>query len=149
VVYNKNVAKTKQCPICRHLTGKYKGFNCIRFVFTCWFHAGIPVKHEGGLVNNGIAEKMYKASLANALKLAQNALDCKDIKILRNKNGIPQSQMQPGDACMVFKGNEYKHFFLYAGNGKMIDCGRYGSDAKEIAERKAQTCQMIIRYTGK
>lgn len=149
VVYKSGDKKTKECPICHKLTGKYKGFNCIRFVFTCWHHAGIPVKHEGGLVNNDIGNKMYKSSIAKATKLAQDALGCKDIKVIRNKKGIPQNQLRVGDACMVFSGSTYKHFFLYAGDGKMVDCGRYGSDAKEIAVRKAQTCKMLIRYTGK
>lgn len=149
VVYNSKNAKTKQCPDCHHLTGKYKGFNCIRFVYTCWAHAGIPVKHDGGLINNGKAEKMYKGSISEATKIARSALGCQELEVIRNKKGISQSKMKPGDACYVFSGNTYKHTFLYIGNGKMVDCGRYGSKNKEIAVRDAQKCRMIVRYTGK
>ena len=32
--------KTKQCPICHKLTGKYKGWNCIGFVTAAYYHGG-------------------------------------------------------------------------------------------------------------
>jgi len=150
VVWKSGDAKTKQCPICRSFpNGKYKGFNCIRFVFTCWYHAGIPCKHEGGLISNGIGDKMYTASAAEMLKLAQDAIGCKDIKVLRNKNGFSDSQLQIGDACMHFEKGVYKHIYLYAGDGQMVDSGNWSDTAKQIAVRKRQSCQIVIRYTGK
>lgn len=150
VVYKSSDAKTKQCPICRNFpNGKYKGFNCIRFVFSCWYHVGIPCKHEGGLINNAIGDKMYTASESEMLKLAQDAIGCKDIKVMRNKNGFSDSQLQIGDACMHFEKGVYKHIYLYAGNGMMVDSGNWSDTAKQIAVRKRQSCQIIIRYTGK
>ena len=150
VSYNTKDAKTKECAICHKFpNGKYKGFNCIRFVFTCWYHAGIPCKHEGGLINNAIGDKMYKASESEMLKLARDAIGCKDIKVMRNKNGFSDSQLQIGDACMHFEKGIYKHIYLYAGNGMMVDSGNWSDTAKQIAVRKRQSCQIIIRYIGK
>lgn len=151
VVWKSGDAKTKLCPICHGYTGKYKGFNCIRFVFSCWYHGGgIPCKHEGGLISNAIGDKMYKAKTdAEALKLAQTAIGCNDIKVIRNKSGFANSQLQVGDACMHFENGVYKHIYLYAGDGKMVDCGNWSNTAKQIAVRARQTCQIVVRYTGK
>lgn len=151
VVYKSGDAKTKECPICRKFpNGAYKGFNCIRFVFTCWYHAGIPCKHEGGLINNAIGDKMLAVKTdAEALKLAQDAIGCKDIKVIRNKNGIPQSQLQVGDACLHYDGTTYTHIFLYAGGGKMVDCGNWKNQADQIKVRTAQSCKVLVRYIGK
>lgn len=150
VSYNTKDAKTKECPICHKFPdGKYKGFNCIRFVFSCWYHAGIPCKHEGGLINNAIGDKMYKASDSEMLRLAQDAIGCKDIKVMRNKKGFSDSSLQVGDACMHFENGVYKHIFLYAGNGMMVDAGNWSDTSKQIAVRKRQSCQIIVRYTGK
>ena len=151
VVWNGSDKKTQLCPIChKYPKGRYHGFNCIRFVFSCWYHGGnIPVKHEGGLIYNGLGDRMLKASKTDALKMAQKALGCKDIKIIRNRNGIPQSKLKVGDACLNFSGNTYKHLFLYAGNGKMVDSGRWSETKKQIAVRKAVSCKIAIRYIGK
>lgn len=151
VVWKSNDAKTKQCPICHNFgNGKYKGFNCIRFVFACWRHGGgIPCKCEGGLINNAIGQKMYSASDAQMLKLAQDAIGCKDIAVYRNKNGFGDSKLQIGDACLHFEKGVYKHIYLYAGNGQMVDSGNWSNTATQIAVRKRQSCQIIVRYTGK
>lgn len=148
-----NNIKTQICYICHHLTGKYKGANCIRFVFMCWFHGGgIPVKHEGGLIHNQLGNRMYQAPLAEATKMAQEALGCKDIKVIRNKNGIPKSKLKPNDACMVFCGKTYAHMTLYIGNGMIAHAqGSSGNvpKAKQVEIRKMYKTQMAIRYTGK
>lgn len=151
VVWKSGDEKTKQCPICHNFpNGKYKGFNCIRFVFACWRHGGgISCKCEGGLINNAIGDRMYSASESQMLKLAQDAIGCKDIKVIRNKSGFSDSQLQIGDACMHFENGVYKHIFLYAGNGMMVDSGNWSDVNKQIAVRKRQSCQIIIRYTGK
>ena len=151
VVWKSNDAKTKQCPICHNFgNGKYKGFNCIRFVFACWRHGGgIACKCEGGLINNAIGQKMYSASDAQMLKLAQDAIGCKDIAVYRNKNGFGDSKLQIGDACLHFEKGVYKHIYLYAGNGQMVDSGNWSNTATQIAVRKRQSCQIIVRYTGK
>ena len=152
VVWKSGNKKTQNCPICNHYPkGAYHGFNCIRFTFACWFHGGgIPCKCGGPLIDNGRGNKMLKAkTTAEALKIAQNAIGCKDIKVIRNKNGIPQSQMQPGDACLYFVGSTYKHMFLYAGDGKMVDCQNLNGDANDIKVRKALSCKILVRYIGK
>ena len=151
VVWDGNDKKTQLCPICHNYPkGKYHGFNCIRFVFACWRHGGgINCKCDGGLIHNSLGNRMLKASTADALKMAQDAIGCKDIKIIRNKNGIPQSKLKPGDACLNYSGNTYTHLFMYAGNGKMVDCGRWSNTAKQIAVRKAVSCKIAIRYIGK
>lgn len=145
--------KTQKCCICHGYTGSYKGFNCIRFAFTCWYHGGgIPVAHEGGLIHNALGDKMYKASIKDATKMAQKALNCKDIQVIRNKNGIPQKQLKVGDACMVFSKGKYAHMTLYIGNGKIAHAqGSSGNvpKNKQIEVRKAYKCQMAIRYIGK
>lgn len=151
VVWKSNDAKTKQCPICHNFgNGKYKGFNCIRFCFACWRHGGgIACKCEGGLINNAIGQKMYSASDAQMLKLAQDAIGCKDIAVYRNKNGFGDSKLQIGDACLHFEKGVYKHIYLYAGNGQMVDSGNWSNTATQIAVRKRQSCQIIVRYVGK
>lgn len=151
VVWKSNDAKTKQCPICHNFgNGKYKGFNCIRLTFACWRHGGdIPCKCEGALISNAIGDKMYKASDAEMLKLAQNAIGCKDIVVYRNKNGFGDSKLQIGDACLHFEKGVYKHIYLYAGNGMMVDSGNWKNTADQIKVRKRQSCQIIVRYVGK
>ena len=150
VVWGKD-KRTHLCPICRGYKGWLKGFNCIRFVFSAWYHGGgIKCKHEGGLINNTLGQKMYNAKTnAEALRIAKKAIGCDDITILRNRKGIPQSLLKEGDACMYFKGGVYKHMFLYAGGGYMVDSGRWKLKSKQIAVRKALTPCIVIRYTGK
>ena len=145
--------KTQKCAICHNYTGKYKGFNCIRFVFSCWYHGGgIPVAHEGGLIHNSLGNKMYKASVKEATKMAQKALKCNDIQVIRNKKGISQKLLKPGDACMIFSNGKYSHMTMYVGDGKIVHAqgssGKTPKD-KQIEKRKAYKCQMLIRYIGK
>lgn len=142
----------KLCCICHGYTGKKKGFNCIRFVFTCWHHAGIPVVHEGGCISNDVAENMYRVDIKEAKKIAQKKLKCKDLTVIRNKKGIPKSIIKEGDAGALFNGNTYVHLILLDGKGKMIHA--QGSNGKvpkdrQIEYRSAYTPRMIIRYTGK
>ena len=80
------------------------------------------------------------------MNIARRYFGIKSIKVIRNKNGIPQSKLKAGDACYYFKGSTCQHAFLYIGNGKMIDANNV-SDG--IAERKAMSCKVAIRYIGK
>lgn len=155
VKWKGNDKKTQKCCVCHGYKGADKGFNCIRYAISCWFHGGgLPVAHEGGLIHNGLGNKMYKASLVDATKMAQNALKCKDIKVIRNKKGIPKSEWKAGDLCMMFSGSKYVHMFYYMGNGKIADAigsnGKVPKD-KQIAVRdyKKYSAKMIIRYNGK
>lgn len=151
VHWKKNDPKTKQCPICHKFPkGKYHGFYCTRFPISAWHHGGgIKIKCDKA-PNNGQIEKIYKAKTsAEALKLARSYFCIKNIKVIRNKNGIPQSKLKAGDACYNFKGSTCQHAFLYIGNGKMIDANSYKDVAKQIAVRKAMSCKVAVRYTGK
>lgn len=151
VHWAKNDAKTKQCPICHKFPkGKYHGFYCTRFPISAWHHGGgIEIKCDKA-PNNGQIEKIYNAKTdAEALKLARQYFGIKDIKVLRNKKGIPQEQLQAGDSCYYFRGSTCQHAFLYIGDGKMIDANSYKDKAKQIAVRKAMSCKVAVRYVGK
>jgi cell wall-associated NlpC family hydrolase len=148
-------AKTHECPICKnHPKGKYHGWNCIGFAWACWKHgAGIKCKCNNHVIDNACAEKILKASDANALKIVKEKSGLKDVEVIRNNGDvIPQSKLKAGDICMNYKGKKYQHTFLYLGNGKMVDA--QGSSGKistnnQIKVRKAVNAKVAIRYTGK
>lgn len=143
--------KTHECPICHnHAKGKYHGFNCIGFCFASWRHGGgIKCHCNNSVINDDEWNKLYKASDANALKMAKDLIGVSSIKVIRNKKGIPQSELKPGDICGRY-GSKFEHAFVYIGNGKMADCR--GSNGKvavnnQISVRKAQVAKVAIRYT--
>lgn len=148
VHWSKNDPKTKECPICHnHPVGKYHGTYCTIFPVMCWHHGGGIKCKCGNCLNNGKVDKIYKAKTnAEALKLAQGYLGIKDIQVIRSKSGISQSALKPGDMCYYYSGGSCQHAFLYTGNGKMIDAN---SVKDPIAERKAMSCRVAIRYIGK
>lgn len=144
-----------ECPICKHhKKGKYHGWNCIGFAFAVWHHGGgLKNKCNCYAITNQIANKIYRVkSVATAEKIIRNRIGLKDIKIIRNKKGIPKSQWKPGDICLKF-GKSYQHTFYYLGDGKVADStgssGKIAND-KQIAVRnyKKYKCKIIIRYTG-
>ena len=145
--------KTHECPICHnHAKGKYHGWNCIGFCFASWRHGGgIKCHCNNSVINDDEWNKLYKASDANALKMAKDLIGVSSIKVIRNKKGIPQSELRPGDICGRY-GSKFEHAFVYLGNGKMADCrgsnGKVATD-KQISVRKAQVAKVAIRYTGK
>lgn len=148
VHYDKNDPKTRKCPICNNYPkGKYHGFYCTRWNYSVWKHGGgLPIKCIDA-PNNGQIEKIYNAKTdAQALKLAKQIFKLKDIKVIRNKKGIPQDELKAGDSCYYFNGSTCQHAFLYIGGGKMIDAN---SLKDGIAVRKAMSCKVAIRYTGK
>ena len=105
------------------------------------------------MISNDIWEDILNAKTdAAALKIVRDRAGIKDIKVIRNKKGIPQSQLQAGDICGRFDGKKCGHIFLYIGNGKMADArgssGKVPND-KQISVRAAQTCKVAIRYIGK
>lgn len=142
--------KTHECPICyKHPIGKYHGFNCIGFCFASWRHGGgIKCHCNNSVINDDEWNKLYKASDANALKMAKDLIGVSSIKVIRNKKGIPQSELRPGDICGRY-GSKFEHAFVYIGNGKMADCrgsnGKVATD-KQISVRKAQVAKVAIRY---
>lgn len=148
--------KTHECPICHnHAKGAYHGWNCIGFAYAVWHHGGgLKNNCNCHIIANDTGEKMYKASMADALAIAKKYIGLKDIKVIRNKNGIPKSKWKAGDICMQFSGSTYVHTFYYMGNGKIADStgsnGKVAND-KQIAVRdyKNYSAKIIIRYTGK
>lgn len=148
VHWKKNDPKTKECPICHHHPiGKYHGTYCTILPVMCWHHGGGIKCKCGNCLNNGKVDKIYKAKTnAEALKLAQGYLGIKDIQVIRSKSGIPKSALKPGDMCYYYSGGSCQHAFLYTGNGRMIDAN---SVKDPIAERKAMSCRVAIRYIGK
>ena len=148
VYYDGNDPKTRQCPICHNFPkGKYYGFYCTRFPISMWHHGGgIKIKCDRA-PNNGQIEKIYNAKTdAQALKLARQYFGVNDIEVIRNKKGIPQDKLKAGDSCYYFNGSTCQHAFLYIGDGKMIDAN---SLKDGIAIRKAMSCKVAVRYTGK
>lgn len=142
--------KTHECPICHnHPKGKYHGFNCIGFCFASWRHGGgIKCHCNNSVINDDEWNKLYKASDANALKMAKDLIGVSSIKVIRNKKGIPQSELKAGDICGRY-GSKFEHAFVYLGGGKMADCrgsnGKVATD-KQISVRKAQVAKVAIRY---
>ena len=156
VTYRSSVKATHTCPVC---TGRkyddYFGWNCIGFAFAVWHHGGgIPCKCNCHVISNEVAELMANAKTdAEALKIAQDHIGIKDIKVIRNNGeNVPKSKWKAGDIGMMFNGRTYKHTFYYMGNGKIADSsGRGGDGSKDIAIRSYDnySARVIIRYTGK
>ena len=147
--------KTHQCPICKKLTGKYKGWNCIGFAYASWHHGGkLDSKCSCGVINNATAEKMLKVSTdSEALRIAQDHIGLKDIKVIRSRNGIDTSKLKMGDIMSHFDGNTYVHTTVYLGNGKLADdtssrTPNIKADVKFDGWYTKNPPKVLIRYTG-
>lgn len=152
VKWQQKVTATHECPIChKHPVGAYHGFNCIGFAYSSYYHgSGVNLKHSNGAINNARAEKILSQKTdKDATKLVQESLGNKDFVCIKRKAGMPQSLLKAGDICLYFKGTKYQHTFLYIGNGRMIDCTSVKNVNTQIAERKALTPKVVIRYNGK
>lgn len=144
--------KTHQCPICHKLTGKYLGWNCIGFAWACWFHGGgLPCKCNCEVINDTTGEKIYNAKTdAEALKLVQSKCGLSDVKVIRNKKYIPQSELIAGDILLYFEGSKYTHMMLYVGNGKIADSSRgHTPQVKYGVAMRQKEVKVAIRYIGK
>ena len=164
VKYSDKNPDSKTCPICKKRvvreSGKWVikkakaiGWNCIGGAFAAWHHgAGIKCKCNCHVFNNSEYERMlYKMNSSEALKFAKEKLGNDNIKLIRNKNGIPKSEWKQGDIGIKFKGKTYVHTWFRVADGKVFDCRGLKDTAKQIAIRSDEnyTCKMIIRYTGK
>lgn len=164
VKYSDKNPDSKTCPICKKRVvreaGKWVvkiakaiGWNCIGGAFAAWHHgAGIKCKCNCHVFNNREYERMlYHMSSAKALKFAKEKIGNDNIKLIRNKNGIPRSEWKQGDICIKFSGKKYVHTWYRVAEGKVFDCRGLKNTAKQIAIRndKKYTCKMIIRYIGK
>ena len=156
VTWKSNVTATHTCPICKgRKYDNYFGWNCIGFAFAVWHHGGgIPCKCNCGVISNQVGEQIANAKTdAEALKIAQDHVGIKDIKVIRNGGkDVPKTKWEAGDIGLMFSGKTYKHTFYYMGNGKIADSsGRGGDGSNDIAIRNygSYTARVIIRYTGK
>lgn len=149
--------KTHQCPVCHNVPkGKYHGWNCIGFAFACWHHGGgLPNKCNNGVVNNKNWNDILNAKTdAEALAIAKKRTGLKDIKVIRNKKGIPKTQWKAGDILGAFKSGKYYHTMYYMGNGQVAEStGLSGktpvNNQIRIKSYSKKTACVIIRYTGK
>ena len=119
-VHNK---KTKQCPICHKLTGKYKGWNCIGFVSAAFYH-GAGLKSIKCACNGiGVDSFFTKVTLNSWTK--RNGAGWKMVTNGGSKGGadIPASKLLAGDALICYdKKGKFHHIALYIGGSKYIDC---------------------------
>lgn len=170
VWYKDNVKSTKTCPFCTgrivvqktksaikfviKCADKYSGGNCIWAAFMAWHHgAKLKNKCKCDVFTNQMYEKMlYNMSAEEALKFAKERTGIKDLKLIRNKNGIPKSQWKRGDIGIQFSGRKYVHTWYRIKDGKIFDSRSLNGKnvSKQIAVRsdKNYTCKMILRYTG-
>ena len=145
-----------ECAICHPHGGENHGWQCIGTAMAIWHHAGLPIPCNCGVIANDEWEKILKAKTdADALKIAQKLLGIKDIKVIRNKNGIPKSQAKAGDMCAIFHGSEYYHTFVVMSSSKLCDATTESPKVNNIrADRSfsgayVANLKVIIRYTGK
>ena len=148
----------KECPICHPHGGLNKGWQCIGFAFAIWHHGGgLPSKCNCGVIDNSTWEKILNAKTdAEALSIAQKCIGINDIKVIRNKNGIPKSQAQAGDIAALFvNGNEYQHTYFIMSDKYIADATQGKTDADDIradrgfSGRYVSGMKVIIRWTGK
>lgn len=95
---------------------------------------------------------MLNMSDSDLLATAKDKIGLANIKVIRNKSGIPTSQLQKGDLIMYYDGSTYTHMALYVGDGKIADSARghspqvkYGSPIGWLGDK----VKIAIRYTGK
>lgn len=151
--WNSKDKKTKQCPICYKLTGKYKGFNCIGFV-SCAYHHGSGMKNISCAMNGiGTDNFFTKVTLASWTK--RNGKGWTMITNGGSKGGvdIAASRLVVGDVVVCYDGNgKFHHVVLYSGNGKYIDCTN--TTTPHVGERNYSAlcnkyhCTRAFRYTG-
>ena len=141
--------KTHECPICHQLTGKYKGFNCIGLSFAVWHHGGgLPSACSCGVISDPKWEAMLKGTDAEALKIAQDRIGIKDIKVIRNGGKvIPTSKLMPGDIVSFFNGSNYYHTAVYVGDGKVCDITSSRTPAVKYGVPIYDGLKVAVRYT--
>lgn len=142
---------SQKCPICYPNSGK--GFNCICYAFACWKHGGgLKCRCNAEVINNSMGDRMINMSNADLLAFVKQRVGLNDITVIRNKSGIPTSQLKKGDIIMYFDGSTFSHMAMYIGDGKITDSARghspqvkYGSSINWLGDK----VKIAIRYTGK
>ena len=148
IKYDKSYAK--KCGFCAPIKGKGSGGNCIDFAFHCW-HVVLGSKCSFQVMTDQLYEKLLKVSAKEALKIVQNRIKLKDIKVIVDKNGISTSKLKKGDIIAYFNGNNYVHTALYLGDGKIADCtsGRNPNVKYGVKSYTKWKIKEAIRYVGK
>ena len=146
-----------ECAICHPHGGANHGWQCIGAGIATWHHGGLPIKCNCGVIDNGTGERIYAAKTdAEALKIAQNAMGFKDIKVIRNNGkAIPKAQAQPGDiALMILDGGVFQHLYVIMSDSKIFDSTHGSTKADDIradrnfSGRYVSYMKVLIRYTG-
>ena len=82
--------------------------------------------------------------------MVQSKCGLRDVKVIRNKKYIPQSELIAGDILLYFEGSEYTHMMLYVGNGKIADSSRgHTPQVKYGVAMRQKEVKVAIRYIGK
>lgn len=166
-LWEQGVAQSHKCPICSKLSYNkdpdHFGWNCIGFSIAPWHHGmGLSCTCNCHWISGpgGTGDKLLTVKTdAEALALAKKYTGLNDIKVIRNKNGIPKSKWKAGDICLEFKGEVFQHAFFYPGGKTVIDSTRIYTDkskwtpaviANQIKERSWDnySAKVIVRWTG-
>lgn len=151
--FDVKVKKTKQCPICHKLTGKYKGWNCIGFVSSCW-HDGAGLKSVT-CACNGIGTDGFFTNVTLDSWTKRNGKGWQMITNGGGKGGadIPASKLIAGDTLICYDASgKFHHIALYAGNGKILESTKTRKPNvgertyKDLCDRHHVT--RAFRYTG-
>ena len=154
VAQTKSDSPANHCCLCKGIkSGKYHGWNCIRFVGAAFAHGGgVKIKSaDHKLVTTDFANKMLKATPANALKMWEER-NGSGWKLIKNGNKkIPSSMLKKGDVLVCFdkEGSSatYKHMALYAGDGKIVDATSSNGIAIRNYSSLGVKTLMAFRYT--
>ena len=155
VYYNEKYGH--ECAICHPHGGENHGWQCMGFVGACWHHGGLPTPCNCAFFDNGTSERILAAKTdAEALKIARNELGgFKDIKVIRNGGKvIPKTQIEPGDAMILYNGKKCQHLALDMSQTKLADSTHGATKADDIrADRNfsdyyKSRIKVLIRYSG-
>lgn len=155
VAQTKSDSPANHCCTCKGIkSGKYHGFNCIRFVGAAYYHgAGVKIKSaDHKLVTTDMANRMLKGTNATAQKIWCDR-NGDGWTVVRNGNKkLPASMLKKGDILICYdkEGSSacYKHMALYQGNGVITDAANASSG---IVTRKytdlSRKPLLAVRYT--
>ncbi len=156
VVQNTSDSKTRKCPICqKYGTGKYHGWNCIRFVGAAYFHGGgVKIKSDGHtLCSTASANKLLKSSASDAVKQWTERNGGTWSIVSNGKKKIPQSMLKKGDVLVCYNKEgssaNYQHMALYIGDGYIIDSNSSNGISKRKYSSMGVKTLLAFRYTGK
>ena len=150
--FNNKDKKSKECPICHNLKGKYKGWNCIGFVSAAYHHTGLK---QIKCACNGIGTDSFFTKVTLNSWTKRNGKGWQMITNGGGKGGadIPASKLIAGDVVVCYDANgKFHHIALYTGNGKYIE--DTNTKTPHIGERKyADLCKKYhvtraFRYVG-